>query len=188
MLKEVSEVYSTAVDRTQLLLRFYVDKFSQLDRGVGLKIQFCWLLPSNRAAWVTSWWESVLFYLLTFATDGVMGFKTLKKAILLWYKVSAHVVDLWNIQDLKEYMNKAGEVTFADAHKRRQGEGWGFLSSLFVFSVCLMLYLFHVGWIGADPGWCGLFSVMSSFYNFSIQTLKPRHEIETVAVRTCAKS
>ena len=140
MLKEVSEVYSTAVDRTQLLLRFYVDKFSQLDRGVGLKIQFCWLLPSNRAAWVTSWWESVFFNLLTFATDGVMGFKTLKKAILLWYKVSAHAVDLWNIQDLKEYMNKAGEVTFADAHKRRQGEGWGFLSSLFVWCcICFML-------------------------------------------------
>ncbi|KAK3754843.1 hypothetical protein QZH41_011328 [Actinostola sp. cb2023] len=28
-----------------------------------------------------------------------------------------------NWQDLKEYMGKAGEVTFADAHKRRQGEG-----------------------------------------------------------------
>ncbi|KXJ12275.1 serine/arginine-rich splicing factor 5 [Exaiptasia diaphana] len=28
-----------------------------------------------------------------------------------------------NWQDLKEYMSKAGEVTFADAHKRRQGEG-----------------------------------------------------------------
>ena len=27
-------------------------------------------------------------------------------------------------QDLKEYISKAGEVTFADAHKRRQGEGW----------------------------------------------------------------
>lgn len=26
-------------------------------------------------------------------------------------------------QDLKEYISKAGEVTFADAHKRRQGEG-----------------------------------------------------------------
>ncbi|EDO32443.1 predicted protein [Nematostella vectensis] len=28
-----------------------------------------------------------------------------------------------NWQDLKEYMGKVGEVTFADAHKRRQGEG-----------------------------------------------------------------
>ncbi|KAL9969438.1 hypothetical protein ACROYT_G021655 [Oculina patagonica] len=28
-----------------------------------------------------------------------------------------------NWQDLKEYISKAGEVTFADAHKRRQGEG-----------------------------------------------------------------
>lgn len=28
------------------------------------------------------------------------------------------------LQDLKEYISKAGEVTFADAHKRRQGEGW----------------------------------------------------------------
>lgn len=27
------------------------------------------------------------------------------------------------LQDLKEYISKAGEVTFADAHKRRQGEG-----------------------------------------------------------------
>lgn len=26
-------------------------------------------------------------------------------------------------QDLKEYISKAGEVTFADAHKRKQGEG-----------------------------------------------------------------
>lgn len=28
-----------------------------------------------------------------------------------------------NWQDLKEYISKAGEVTFADAHKRKQGEG-----------------------------------------------------------------
>lgn len=28
-----------------------------------------------------------------------------------------------SFQDLKEYISKAGEVTFADAHKRRQGEG-----------------------------------------------------------------
>ena len=27
------------------------------------------------------------------------------------------------IQDLKDYMRQAGEVTFADAHKLRQGEG-----------------------------------------------------------------
>ena len=27
------------------------------------------------------------------------------------------------IQDLKDFMRSAGEITYADAHKQRQGEG-----------------------------------------------------------------
>jgi len=38
---------------------------------------------------------------------------------------------------LKEYISKAGEVTFADAHKRRQGEGC-------VFSSCYLHGFVHI--------------------------------------------
>ena len=40
-------------------------------------------------------------------------------------------------QDLKEYISKAGEVTFADAHKRRQGEGC-------VFPSCCLRGFVHI--------------------------------------------
>jgi len=48
-------------------------------------------------------------------------------------------------QDLKEYISKAGEVTFADAHKRRQGEGLvseyihTYVQKKFRLSLCEML-------------------------------------------------
>ena len=29
-------------------------------------------------------------------------------------------------QDLKDFMRSAGEITFADAHKQRVGDGWVF--------------------------------------------------------------
>lgn len=45
------------------------------------------------------------------------------------------------LQDLKEYMGKAGEVTFADAHKRRQGEGYEEQS--YENSTILLLYQAH---------------------------------------------
>jgi len=31
---------------------------------------------------------------------------------------------LLNRQDLKDFMRKAGEVTYADAHRERKNEGW----------------------------------------------------------------
>lgn len=30
------------------------------------------------------------------------------------------------MQDLKDYMRQAGEVTYADAHKQRRNEGYGY--------------------------------------------------------------
>ena len=44
--------------------------------------------------------------------------------MFLCYCIVNHKSELEvSFQDLKEYISKAGEVTFADAHKRRQGEG-----------------------------------------------------------------
>lgn len=35
------------------------------------------------------------------------------------------------LQDLKDFMRQAGEVTYADAHKNRRNEGWARLSFFF---------------------------------------------------------
>ena len=72
-------------------------------------------------------------YLVVFLTDPAfyfvgtlsLGYVFLNVLVmLLCYCIVNHVSELDVLfQDLKEYISKAGEVTFADAHKRRQGEG-----------------------------------------------------------------
>jgi len=37
--------------------------------------------------------------------------------------LSNHKLFAYVIQDLKDYMRQAGEVTYADAHKQRKNEG-----------------------------------------------------------------
>ena len=45
-------------------------------------------------------------------------------------------------KDLKDYMRQAGEVTYADAHKRHRNEGWGYLwLTLFHFAVHMSAYI-----------------------------------------------
>lgn len=40
-----------------------------------------------------------------------------------WSKVSTSMLNAFFLQDLKDYVRQAGEVTFADAHKQRKNEG-----------------------------------------------------------------
>lgn len=45
---------------------------------------------------------------------------------------------LLHVQDLKDYMRQAGEVTYADAHKQRRNEGY-------VYSTRNSCFFFNVG-------------------------------------------
>lgn len=71
-------------------------------------------------------------YLVVFLTDPAfyfvgtlsLGYIFLNVFSFLCYCIVNHKSELEVLfQDLKEYISKAGEVTFADAHKRKQGEG-----------------------------------------------------------------
>jgi hypothetical protein len=42
---------------------------------------------------------------------------------------------LFCVQDLKDYMRQAGEVTYADAHKQRRNEGYVYIIIIILFVV-----------------------------------------------------
>jgi hypothetical protein len=49
---------------------------------------------------------------------------------------------LLHVQDLKDYMRQAGEVTYADAHKQRRNEGYVYCNcSSFLLFVVIFYYL-----------------------------------------------
>lgn len=48
---------------------------------------------------------------------------------------------LLHVQDLKDYMRQAGEVTYADAHKQRRNEGYVYSTrNSCVFFLMLVFY------------------------------------------------
>jgi hypothetical protein len=49
---------------------------------------------------------------------------------------------LFHVQDLKDYMRQAGEVTYADAHKQRRNEGYVYSNYSFVVVVSCYFMIF----------------------------------------------
>jgi hypothetical protein len=46
---------------------------------------------------------------------------------------------LLHVQDLKDYMRQAGEVTYADAHKQRRNEGYVYSNCISFVAYCYVL-------------------------------------------------
>lgn len=81
-------------------------------------------------------WEGLNLRLSFFLLQAVSKYQlTITLYVLFndWLCGNLMYFGLMPVQDLKDYMRQAGEVTYADAHKQRRNEGYSpFLSWLFL--------------------------------------------------------